>query len=203
MYLVIIIIISFEEDVNSTVGKRKGTFTHARSGGGRRQAENWLQHKSLHAFTHTRSRSRGRVGAKSAPQQMGPTPNFPCLLRNRALQTNKWQIHPCPPCLCVNIPAVAERECQNPPISALQPPCAYVNIALGYISTCAEWLRGGPGTATAGGCRPRLYVSTTSDPQRDCRGSAVACNQHIPTTNTRWCSRHYGFGCHAPMVFSR
>ena len=42
----------------------KGTFTHAQSGrggDGRRRAENWLQHKSLHAFTHTRSRSRSKI----------------------------------------------------------------------------------------------------------------------------------------------
>ena len=67
---------------------------------GRRRAENWLEQKSLHAFTHTRSRSGGGAGAKSAPQQMGPTPNFPCPLRNRALQTifvlKKWQIRPSP-----------------------------------------------------------------------------------------------------------
>ena len=40
---------------------------------GRRRAENWLQHKSLHVFTHARSRSGGGAGAKSAPQEMGPT----------------------------------------------------------------------------------------------------------------------------------
>ena len=64
------------------------------------RTENWLQHKLLHAFTHTRSRSGGGAGAKSAPQQMGPTPNFPRPLRNRAPQTifvhKKWQIHPRP-----------------------------------------------------------------------------------------------------------
>ena len=46
------------------------------SGRGRSWAENRLQHNSLHAFTHTRSRGGGGVGAKSAPQQMGPTPIF-------------------------------------------------------------------------------------------------------------------------------
>ena len=45
---------------------------------------------------------------------------------------------------------------------------------LGYVSTCAERLRGGPGTATADGCRPRLYFSTTADPLWERRGSAVA-----------------------------
>ena len=34
----------------------------------RRRAENWLQHKSLHAFTHTQSRSGDGAGAKPAPQ---------------------------------------------------------------------------------------------------------------------------------------
>ena len=56
---------------------------------------------------------RGRgAGAKSAPQEMG-------------------QIRPRPLRVCVNIPAVAERECQNPPASAPQPPRACVNVALG------------------------------------------------------------------------
>ena len=63
---------------------------------GRRRAENWLQHKSEHVFTHARSRSGGGAGAKTAPQEMGPTPNLPRPLRNRALQTiivlKKWQI---------------------------------------------------------------------------------------------------------------
>ena len=100
----------------------------------RTQAENWLQHKSLHVFTHVRSRSGGGVGAKSAHQQMGPTPNFPRPLRNHALQTicglKKWQIRSHPLRICVNIPTVAERECQNRPVSALQPLRAYVNVAL-------------------------------------------------------------------------
>ena len=39
----------------------KSTFSHARSGRGQRWAENWLQHKSLHAFTHTRSRSGSKI----------------------------------------------------------------------------------------------------------------------------------------------
>ena len=38
------------------------------------------------------------------------------------------------------------------------------STVLRYVSTCAERLRGGPGTATADGCRPRLYVSTMADP---------------------------------------
>ena len=33
------------------------------------------------------------------------------------------------------------------------------------------------GTATDNGCRPRLYVSTTADSLRECRGSAVASLQ--------------------------
>ena len=62
-------------------------------------------------------------------------------------------------------------------------------LPVGTFSTCAERLRGGPRTATADGCRPRSSVPTTADPQRDCRGSAVAHHQHIPSTNiyTRWC----------------
>ena len=72
-------------------------YVHTCAGGrGRKRAENWLQHKSLHVFKHARSRSGGGAGAKSAPQEMGPTPNLPRPLRNRALQTifvlKKWQI---------------------------------------------------------------------------------------------------------------
>ena len=83
---------------------------------------------------YMRSHIRGRgAGAKSAPQQMGPTPNFLRLLRNRVLQTifvlKKCQIRPRPLRVCMNIPAVAERECQNPPVSAPQPLRAYVNVA--------------------------------------------------------------------------
>ena len=48
-----------------------------------------------------------------------------------------------------------------------------VHVLLGYVSTCAERLRDGLGTATADGCRPRLYVSTTADSPRERRGSAV------------------------------
>ena len=76
----------------------------------------------------------GGAGAESAPQQMGPTPNFPRPLRNHALQTicvlNKWQIHPRPLRACVNIPTVMEQECQNPAVSAPQPLRAYMNVAL-------------------------------------------------------------------------
>ena len=43
-----------------------------------------------------------------------------------------------------------------------------------YVSTCTKRLRCGPGTATADGCHTRLYVSTTADPPREGRGSAVA-----------------------------
>ena len=113
--------------------------TSARSARGRRRAENCLQHNSLHVCTHTRSRSGGGAGAKSAPQQMGPSPNFPRPLRNRALQTifvlKKWQIRPRPLRVCVNIPAVAERECQIPSVSAPQPLRAYVNVALAIFQS--------------------------------------------------------------------
>ena len=65
---------------------------------------------------------------------MGPTPNLPRPLRNRVLQTiivlKKWQIRPPGPLrVCVNIPAVAEWEYQNPPASAPQPLRACVNVA--------------------------------------------------------------------------
>ena len=106
----------------------KGTFTHAQSGRRRKIGFN-TNH-------YMRSQIRGRrVEAKSAPQQMGPTPNFPRPLRNRTLQTisvlKKWQIRPRPHSVCVNIPAVAERRCQNRPVCAPQPLRACVNVALG------------------------------------------------------------------------
>ena len=88
----------------------------------------------------------GGAGAKTALQEMGPTPNLPRPLRNRALQTiivlKKWQIRPRP---CVNIPAVAEWEYQNPPASAPQPLRACVSVAL----------RGSPTKpgVSGGGCR--------------------------------------------------
>ena len=47
-----------------------------------------------------------------------------------------------------------------------------------YVSTCAERFWGGPRTAISDGCRPQLYVSTTVDPPRDRRGSAVARHQN-------------------------
>ena len=55
--------------------------------------------------SHIRGRGAG-AGAKSAPQQIGPTSNFPRPLRNRALQTIfvLKQIRPRPLRICVNIP---------------------------------------------------------------------------------------------------
>ena len=103
---------------------------------GLRRAENWLQHKSLHVFTHARSRSGGGAGAKTAPQEMGPTSNLPRPSKPRAPNHHCPQEMADPPAsaprplrVCVNIPAVAERECQTPPASAPQPPRACVNVA--------------------------------------------------------------------------
>ena len=42
-----------------------------------------------------------------------------------------------------------------------------VEPVLGYVSTCTERMRSGPGTATADGCRQRLYVSTTAYPLQE------------------------------------
>ena len=117
-------------------------------------------------FSYTRSRSGCGSGAKSAPQQVGPTPNFPRSLWNRAPQTifvlKKWQIRPRPLCVYVNIPAVA--ECQNPPASAPQLLRAYVNVTyversplggadlgVSVFSCCVFLLR-------RGGCRCRRRV---------------------------------------------
>ena len=74
-----------------------------------------------------RSHIRGR--GVEAEQEQNPRP-----LRNRVLQTifvlKKWQIRPHPLRVCANILAVAERECQNLPVSAPQPLLACVNVAL-------------------------------------------------------------------------
>ena len=115
----------------------KGTFTHARSGGGRKVGFNTNHYMRSHMHGH-------RAEVKSTPQQMGPTPNFPCPLLNRALQTifvlKKWQIRPRPLRVYVNIPAVAELRCQNPPVSAPHPFHAYVNVAWG-TGTCIHLIR--------------------------------------------------------------
>ena len=88
----------------------------------------------LNTNHNMRSHIRGRgAGAKSAPQQIGPTPNIPHPLQNPAPQTifvlKKWQIRQHPLCVCVNLSAVAEWECQNPPASTPQPLRACVNEA--------------------------------------------------------------------------
>ena len=107
------------------------------------------------SYIHTRGRG-AEAGAKSAPQEMGPTPNLPRPLRNCALQTIivlrvrsasaprplrvRSASAPRPlrvrsasaPRMCEQTRgsgATAERECQNPPASAPQPPRACVNVA--------------------------------------------------------------------------
>ena len=94
----------------------KGTFTHARSRGG------WKIGFNTNHYVRSHICGRG-VSAKSAPQEMGPTRNFPCPFQNRLLRTifflRKWQIRSRLLRVCLNIHAVAERECQNLPLSTL------------------------------------------------------------------------------------
>ena len=77
-------------------------YVHTCAGGrGRRRAEAGGKLASTQIITCVREHMRGRgAGAKSAPQKMGPTPNLPRPLRNRALQTiiflKKWQVRPRP-----------------------------------------------------------------------------------------------------------
>ena len=125
----------------------KATFTHARSGCGA-EAVNWvldpflaerfllplrLRSATAHVWTHVMCWSQ--FSARPRPQPLRACVNeaLPRPLRNRALQTiivlKKWQIRPRPLRVCVNIPAVAEREYQNPPASAPQPHRACVNVA--------------------------------------------------------------------------
>ena len=74
---------------------------------GGKWVKNWLQQKSSHVFTQMLSRSVDGTGAKSALQQMGPTPNFPRPLRNRTpknllLPSHTWQI--CSRCSTIHLP---------------------------------------------------------------------------------------------------
>ena len=111
----------------------KGTFTHARADGGRGGRK--IGFNTNHYMC---SHMRGR-GAE-AEREQNPLrkkwvqhPICRVHFKNRALQTiivlKKWQIRPRPLRVCVNIPVVAERECQNSPASAPQPPSACVNVA--------------------------------------------------------------------------
>ena len=64
-----------------------GAFTHTVEWTRGEAGEKWLQHKSLHAFTHMRLCRGDRAGAKSSLQQMAPTPNFSRPLLNCVAQT--------------------------------------------------------------------------------------------------------------------
>ena len=83
--------------------------------------------------------SRHGAGAKPAPQEMGPTPNFPHTLWNHAPQSyffahrhgRSTQGTPPSNLVCVNMPTVAEREYKNPLVFAPQPLCTCVNIPSG------------------------------------------------------------------------
>ena len=101
-----------------------GTFTHARSRRRQRRVENWLQHKSLHAFTQTQSWSGSKIRSAingfntqfSASPSKLRTPNHLC--------PQQMPDPPHPLCIYVNITVVAEQECQNRPITAL-PMCEH------------------------------------------------------------------------------
>ena len=84
----------------------------------------------VHTYAVT---ERRRGESKIRPATNGPNTHFSRPLRNRSLQTifvlKKWPTRPRPHRVCVNIPAVAQRECQNPPVSAPKPLRACVNVA--------------------------------------------------------------------------
>ena len=90
-------------------------------------------------------RSRDGAGAKLAPQEMGLIPNFPRPPQNHTPQTDfcphrhGWsaQGNPTDNHIYVNIPAVTDWICQNPPVSIAQPLRTWVNIPyLQYHQSC-------------------------------------------------------------------
>ena len=102
-------------------------------------------------FTHTRSRSRDGAGAKSALQEMGPTPNFLYPFQNCAHQSyfcpqrhrRSAQVAPPSTHLCMNMAMVAQREYQNPPISTCNPSAHVWTYLYGNsytLNTSAYWI---------------------------------------------------------------
>ena len=90
---------------NITWRTSKGTFTHARSGRGRRRAENWLLHKSLHVFTH--SAERRRSGSKILPATNGSNTQF-----SASASKPRAPSHLCPQEMA-DPPASAPRICEH------------------------------------------------------------------------------------------
>ena len=130
----------------------KGTFEHAQSSHGGKLVENWLQHITLHVFTHTWSRSRDGGGNKIRSARNGSNTQFSMsaskpraptlLLTSDMADSFKAVLHP--PAY-VNIPAVTQREYQNRPDSALQPLHAfrclkYATHQLSLQLVCAAFL---------------------------------------------------------------
>ena len=96
----------------------KSTFTHTWSGRECRRAENRLQQKSSHAFTHARSRSGSKIcsvgnGANSQFSASASKPRAQTYFipHRHCRRTRLW-------------------ECQNPSVSTPQPLRACVNVAL-------------------------------------------------------------------------
>ena len=113
----------------------KGMFPPVQSRRGWKQPEKWLQHKSLHVFTHMQSQRGDRAETKSTPQEMVPTPNFGRQFWNCMPESysnphrhGKSALGPLPSKpICVNMPVVVQREYQNTPISTPWPLCACMN----------------------------------------------------------------------------
>ena len=78
-----------------------------------------------------------RSGGKIHSATNGSNTQFSTSASKRALQTifvlKKWQIHLRPLLVCLNIPVLAERECQNPAVCPPQPLRACVNVALDWL----------------------------------------------------------------------
>ena len=94
----------------------------------------WCQLNALQAMKHTRVVSLNAREAKPGVHLVDTTRvyfivHFETAQSKPFIVFRKWQIRPRPLRVCVNIPEVAERECQNPPASAPQPLHACVNVA--------------------------------------------------------------------------
>ena len=107
----------------------KGTFTHAWSGRGRWRAENWLQHRSFRAFTHTQSWS----GSKIRSATNGSNTQF-----STSISKPRTPNHLCPQQIADPL-ASTLRMCKHTrgsgawmsksAVSAPQPLRAYVNVS--------------------------------------------------------------------------
>ena len=114
---------------------------------------------------YTRSHMRGR-GAEAEREQKPLRKmwvqhpiyrtRFETARSKPSLSSRNVRSAPRPLRVCVNIPAVAERECQNPPAYAPQPPRACVKSSLYMQHLGGAGLKQKPGTKWLPSCRRQL-----------------------------------------------